>query len=63
MYDLIIIGAGTAGISAYKEAIKHTQNLLIINHGPWDTTCARVGCMPSKVLISSANHMNHIQHA
>lgn len=22
MYDIIIIGAGTAGISAYKEAIK-----------------------------------------
>ncbi|WP_419225075.1 dihydrolipoyl dehydrogenase [Acinetobacter sp. A2] len=63
MYDLIIIGAGTAGISAYKEAIKHTKNLLIINHGPWDTTCARVGCMPSKVLISSANRMHDIQHA
>lgn len=63
MYDIIIIGAGTAGISAYKEAIKHTQNILIINDGPWDTTCARVGCMPSKVLISSANRMYDIQHA
>ncbi|HGP3353706.1 TPA: FAD-dependent oxidoreductase, partial [Acinetobacter baumannii] len=48
MFDLIIIGAGTAGISAYKEAVKYTNNLLIINDGPWDTTCARVGCMPSK---------------
>ncbi len=63
MYDIIIIGAGTAGFSAYKEAIKHTQNILIINQGPWDTTCARVGCMPSKVLISSANRMYDIQHA
>ncbi len=63
MYDIIIIGAGTAGISAYKEAIKHTQNILIINKGPWDTTCARVGCMPSKVLISTANRMYDIQHA
>ena len=63
MYDIIIIGAGTAGISAYKEALKHTQNILIINDGPWDTTCARVGCMPSKVLISSANRMYDIQHA
>lgn len=62
MYDLIIIGAGTAGISAYKEAVKHTQNLLIINEGPWDTTCARVGCMPSKVLISSANRAHDAQH-
>lgn len=63
MYDIIIIGAGTAGISAYKEAIKHTQNILIINDGSWDTTCARVGCMPSKVLISVANRMHDIQHA
>ena len=63
MYDIIIIGAGTAGIAAYKEAIKYTQNLLIINDGPWDTTCARVGCMPSKVLISSANRLYDIQHA
>ena len=63
MYDIIIIGAGTAGISAYKEAIKHTSNILIINDGPWDTTCARVGCMPSKVLISTANRMHDIQHA
>jgi len=63
MYDLIIIGAGTAGISAYNEAIKYTQNILIINDGPWDTTCARVGCMPSKLLISSANRMHDIQTA
>ncbi len=63
MYDIIIIGAGTAGISAYQEAIKHSQNILIINDGPWDTTCARVGCMPSKVLISAANRMHDIQHA
>ena len=62
MYDLIIIGAGTAGISAYKEAVKYTQNLLVINDGPWDTTCARVGCMPSKVLISTANRMYDSQH-
>ena len=61
MYDIIIIGAGTAGQAAYKEAIKHTSNILIINHGPWDTTCARVGCMPSKVLISAANQLHDAQ--
>ncbi|OTG80986.1 dihydrolipoyl dehydrogenase [Acinetobacter sp. ANC 5054] len=62
MYDIIIIGAGTAGISAYKEAVKYTSNILIVNEGPWDTTCARVGCMPSKILISTANRMYDIQH-
>ncbi|GAA5009213.1 dihydrolipoyl dehydrogenase [Acinetobacter puyangensis] len=63
MYDIIIIGAGTAGISAYKAAIKHTQNILIINDGAWDTTCARVGCMPSKVMISTANRLYDAEHA
>ena len=63
MYDLIIIGAGTAGIAAYQEAIKYTQNILIVNDGSWATTCARVGCMPSKVLISAANRMHDIQNA
>lgn len=63
MYDIIIIGAGTAGISAYQQASKITQNILIINHGAWDTTCARVGCMPSKVLISSANRALDIHTA
>lgn len=63
MFDIIIIGAGTAGIAAYKEAIKFTQNILIINDGAWDTTCARVGCMPSKVLISSANRAFDIEHS
>lgn len=61
MYDIIIIGAGTAGIAAYKEAIKYTPNILIINQGPWDTTCARVGCMPSKILISAANQLYTLQ--
>lgn len=63
MYDLIIIGAGTAGISAYKKARKHTNNLRIINDGAWDTTCARVGCMPSKILISTANQLHDAHHA
>ncbi|KGT48556.1 MULTISPECIES: dihydrolipoyl dehydrogenase [Acinetobacter] len=62
MYDLIIIGSGTAGITAYKEAIKHIDNILIINDGSWGTTCARVGCMPSKVLIASANRMHLVEH-
>lgn len=34
---------------------KRTPNFLLVNDGPWGTTCARVGCMPSKVLIEAAN--------
>lgn len=53
--DIAIIGAGTAGISAFKEASKYTNNIVLIDKGPLGSTCARVGCMPSKLLIHVAN--------
>lgn len=55
IYDVAIIGTGTAGLSALREVRKHTDNFVIINAGHYGTTCARVGCMPSKILIESAN--------
>ena len=61
VYDVVIIGAGTAGQTAYSQAIKYSNNILVINDGKWDTTCARVGCMPSKLLIEAAKraHKSH----
>lgn len=53
-YDVIIIGAGTAGLSARDEVARRTRSYLVIDEGPLGTTCARVGCMPSKVLIEAA---------
>lgn len=52
--DVAIIGAGSAGMSAYKAALAHTSSILVIEGGPYGTTCARVGCMPSKLLIAAA---------
>ncbi len=60
--DTIIIGAGTAGLAALREVRKRTDRYLIVNEGPWGTTCARVGCMPSKTLIEAANAY-HRRHA
>ncbi|HEY8857767.1 MAG TPA: FAD-dependent oxidoreductase, partial [Rugosibacter sp.] len=57
--DVAIIGAGSAGLAALSEVKKHTQNVVIINDGPWGTTCARVGCMPSKLLIEAAKAFHH----
>ncbi len=53
--DTIIIGAGTAGLSALREVRRRTEDFVLINHGHWGTTCAAVGCMPSKALIEAAN--------
>lgn len=54
-YDVVIIGAGSGGLTARREVAKKTDNYLVVNSGPLGTTCARVGCMPSKVLIQTAN--------
>jgi dihydrolipoamide dehydrogenase len=56
--DVIIVGAGTAGLGALREVRKRTQSFIIINDGPWGTMCARVGCMPSKALIAAAGEFH-----
>lgn len=56
--QVAIIGAGTAGLSAQKEVAKVTDDYLVFDKGPLGTTCARVGCMPSKVLIHIANSLS-----
>jgi dihydrolipoamide dehydrogenase len=52
---LVILGAGTAGLTALSEAKRYTDDVLLINDGPYGTTCARVGCMPSKALLEAAH--------
>ena len=52
--DVAIIGAGTAGLYSLREVRKVTTNFVVISGGHEGTTCARMGCMPSKVLIQAA---------
>ena len=61
--DVAIIGAGTAGLAAYRQARTHTDSVVLIEAGPHGTTCARVGCMPSKLLISAAEAVHQAEHA
>ena len=52
--DVAVIGAGTAGLVAYRAAVAQGARTVLIEGGPYGTTCARVGCMPSKLLIAAA---------
>lgn len=61
--DVAIIGAGTAGMTAYRAAREHTDSVLVIESGVYGTTCARVGCMPSKLLIAAAEISHQIDHS
>lgn len=60
--DVAIIGAGTAGLTAFRQVRQITPNVVLINDGPYGTTCARVGCMPSKVLIEVAKKFARRKH-
>ena len=53
--DVAVIGAGTAGMTAFHAARKHTDKVVLIEADVYGTTCARVGCMPSKLLIAAAD--------
>ncbi len=53
--DVAIVGAGTAGLAALRDVRQKTDDFVLINKPPYGTTCARVGCMPSKTLIAAAN--------
>jgi dihydrolipoamide dehydrogenase len=52
--DVAVIGAGTAGLTAERAARKTGANTLLIDDQFAGTTCASVGCMPSKLLIAAA---------
>jgi dihydrolipoamide dehydrogenase len=61
--DIAIIGSGSAGLSAYRAASKWTDKVLLIEGGEYGTTCARVGCMPSKLLIAAAEAAHAVREA
>ncbi|GAB4570116.1 MAG: dihydrolipoyl dehydrogenase [Haliangiales bacterium] len=62
--DVAIIGAGTAGLTARRRALSNgAKRVLMIEGGPYGTTCARVGCMPSKLLIAAADVAHEAQNA
>lgn len=56
--DVAIIGAGTAGLNAMGQARRAGKTFVLINGGELGTTCARVGCMPSKALIQVADQLH-----
>lgn len=57
-----IIGGGTAGLYALGKVRRQTDDFVLINGGFFGTTCARVGCMPSKALIQVAEDFHRREH-
>ena len=61
--DVAIIGAGTAGQNARSQVARAGKDWLLIEAGHYATTCARTGCMPSKLLIAAAQTAHRVRRA
>ena len=59
--DVAVIGAGTAGLAAVSQVRQANKSFVLINGGELGTTCARVGCMPSKALIQVGHDLHRRQ--
>ena len=60
--DIVIIGSGSAGLNAMAQARQAGRTFVLINGGTPGTTCARIGCMPSKVMIHIAEEYYRRTH-
>jgi dihydrolipoamide dehydrogenase len=60
--DVAIIGAGSAGLAALSQVRRAGKSFLLIEGGELGTTCARVGCMPSKAAIQVAEDFHRRLH-
>jgi mercuric reductase len=58
LYDLIVIGAGSAGFSAAITAAEEGARVALIGYGMIGGTCVNVGCVPSKTMIRAAEALH-----
>ncbi len=61
-FDLIVIGSGS-GLEVSSDAANPGQSVAVIESGPFGGTCLNRGCIPSKMLIHSADVAETIRRA
>ena len=62
-YDLVVIGAGSAGFSASIAASDQGAQVALIGSGTIGGTCVNIGCVPSKTLIRAAETLHNARMA
>ncbi len=59
-YDVIVIGSG-CGLNVVDEALSNDLRVALVDKGPLGGTCPNLGCIPSKMLIYTADKITEIQ--
>lgn len=62
-YDLVIIGAGTAGLTAASAAISLGIRVALIEGNRTGGECTWTGCIPSKTLLAVARLAHNVRQA
>lgn len=60
-YDLVVIGAGTAAMTAAMRVRAEGKQVAVIDFRPFGGTCALRGCDPKKMLIGGAHALDHVR--
>ena len=58
-YDLVIVGAGTAAMTAAMRVRASGRQVAVIDFRPFGGTCALRGCDPKKMLVGGTEAFNH----
>ena len=53
-FDLIVLGAGSAGLTVAQRAARHGARVALIDPGLMGGTCVNLGCVPKKALWFAA---------
>ena len=53
-FDVVILGAGSAGLAHAMRAARHGARVALVDPGPLGGTCVNVGCVPKKAMWLAA---------
>lgn len=62
-YDLAVIGAGSAGLTAARTASRLGARVLLVERGQVGGDCTWSGCVPSKALLHAAQAAHDARRA
>lgn len=62
-FDVIVIGGGWGGYTAAVTAAGHGLRTALVERDKLGGTCLHRGCIPTKVLLQTADYLSLIRHA
>jgi len=63
IYDVLVLGGGTAGTAAARAARRAGASVAMFNDGELGGLCILRGCMPTKTMLNAAHRAHDARHA